>query len=283
MQSSLQLTGIGLRAPHYTEFLEKRPKVAWIEVHSENYFGEGGKHLYVLENLRYDYPISIHGVSLSLGSADELNWHYLKKLKDLINRINPCLVSDHLSWSSIDGQYLHDLLPLPYTQETLDHLIPRIQQVQEYLQRPILIENITGYVRYENNSFTEWEFLKEVATRSGCGIILDINNIYVNASNFNFNPDIYLSALPPHLVQEIHLGGFSSTLINEKEILIDSHNRPIVPAVWELYQRAIQHIGRKATMIEWDTDLPTLDALCLEALRAEKILRESYAITKLTA
>ncbi len=283
MQSPLKLTGIGLRAPHYAEFLEKRPNVAWIEVHSENYFGEGGQHLNVLETLRHDYPISLHGVSMSLGSTDELNWQYLKKLKDLITRINPCLVSDHLCWNSVDGQYLHDLLPLPYTQETLDHLVPRIQQVQDFLQRQLLIENITSYVRFENNSMTEWEFLTEAATRSGCGIVLDVNNIYVNATNFNYNPDIFLSAIPAKLVQEIHLGGFTSMLINEKEVLIDSHNCPIVPAVWDLYQRAILHLGRKATIIEWDTDLPALDTLCLEAYRAEKILRESYAVTKLTA
>ena len=283
MQSPLQLTGIGLREPHYADFLEKRPSVAWIEVHTENYFGDGGRPLHVLETLRHDYPISFHGVSLSLGSADELNWHYLKKLKDLIARIGPCLVSDHLSWSSIDGQYLHELLPLPYTDETLAHIIPRIQQVQDYLQRQILIENITSYLRYENSTMTEWEFLNEVVTRAGCGIVLDINNIYLNATNFGFNPDIYLSAISPKQVQEFHLGGFTSTVINEKEIFIDSHNRPIVPAVWDLYQRAIKRLGRKPTIIEWDTDLPTLDTLCLEAYRAEKILREAYAPPKLTA
>jgi len=283
MESTLQLTGIGLRAPHYDAFLAERPKVAWIEVHSENYFGEGGKPQHVLESLRHDYPISLHGVSLSLGSADELNWQYLKKIKDLIARIHPCLVSDHLCWSSVDGQYLHELLPLPYTDETVDYIVPRIQQVQDYLQRQILIENIASYVRYENANMTEWEFLKEVAMRSGCGILLDINNIYINATNFNYNPDIYLSAIPPQLVQEMHLSGFSSTIINEKEIFLDTHNKPIVPAVWHLYQRAIQHIGRKPTIIEWDADLPSLETLCLEAYRAEKILRESYAITKLTA
>jgi uncharacterized protein (UPF0276 family) len=283
MQSALQLTGIGLREPHYADFLEKRPHIAWIEVQTENYFGDGGYALSVLENLRHDYPISFHGMSLSIGSADELNWQYLKKLKDVIARINPCLVSDHLSWSSIDGQYLHELLPLPYTEETLSHVVTRIQQVQDYLQKQILIENIASYVRYEQSTFTEWEFLHEVAMRSGCGVVLNLNHVYLNATNFGFNPDIYLSALQTKYIHEFHLSGFTSTVINEKEILIASHNRAVVPAVWNLFQRAIQTLGRKATIIEWDTDLPTLDALCLEAYRAEKILRESHAIAKLTA
>ena len=283
MQSSLLLTGIGLRAPHFAEFLEKRPKVAWVEVHSENYFGEGGKSLHLLETVRRDYPVSIHGVSLSLGSADDLNWPYLKKLKDLITRIDPCLVSDHVAWCSIDGQYLHDLLPLPYTNETLEHIVERIQQVQDFLQRQILIENISSYVRFEHSTMTEWEFLQAAATRSGCGIALDVNNIYVNATNFGFNPDMFASALTSSLVQEIHVGGFTETMINEREVLIDTHSRPVVPAVWDLYQRVIQQLGRKPTIVEWDTDLPSLETLCLEAYRAEKILREAYVATKLTA
>lgn len=283
MQSSLRLTGIGLRAQHYAEFLEKRPKVAWVEVHSENYFGEGGKALQLLETVRRDYPVSIHGVSLSLGSADDLNWQYLKKLKDLITRIDPCLVSDHVAWNSIDGQYLHDLLPLPYTNETLDHLVARIQQVQDFLQRQILIENISSYIRFENSTMTEWEFLQAAASRSGCGIVLDVNNIYVNATNFGFNPDIYTANITPSFVQEIHVGGFTSTTINDEEVLIDTHNHPVVPAVWDLYQRIIQQLGRKPTIVEWDTNLPSLETLCLEAYRAEKILREAYVATKLTA
>lgn len=282
MKSSLLLTGIGLRTPHYTELLEKKPGVAWLEVHSENYFGEGGKALHILEKIRRDYPISLHGVSMSLGSADELNWQHLKKLRDLIAYINPCLISDHLCWSSIDGQYMHDLLPLPYTEEALIHIISRIQQVQEYLNRQILIENISSYVQYNHSSIPEPDFLTEVAIKSGCGIVLDINNIYVNATNFGWNAEKYISAIPAHLVQEIHLAGFTTSIIKEKEVLIDSHNRPIVPAVWNLYRQTIQQIGRKPTIIEWDSDFPSLDALCLEAYRAEKIMRESYEIAKPT-
>lgn len=274
MKSSLLLTGIGLRSAHYTEFLEKRPGVAWLEVHSENYFGEGGRALTILENLRRDYPISLHGVSLSLGSADELNWQHLKKLRDLVTHIDPCLISDHLSWSSIEGQYLHDLLPLPYTEEALQHIVGRIQQVQDYLKHQILIENISSYVQYTSSTIPEHDFVREVALKSGCGILLDINNIYVSATNLDQDPYAYIDAMPANLVQEIHLAGFTTTIINEKEVLIDSHNRPIVPAVWDLYRKAIQQLGRKPTIIEWDTDIPTLDTLCLEAYRAEKIMKE---------
>lgn len=282
MKSTLKLTGIGLRKPHYREFLEKKPGVAWVEVHSENYFGEGGKALNTLELVRRDYPVSLHGVSLSLGSADELNWQHLKKLRDLITRIDPCLVSDHLSWSSIDGQYLHDLLPLPYTEEALDHLVTRLQQVQEYLGRQILIENISSYIQFDSSTIPENEFLVEVARRSQCGILLDINNIYVSATNLGFNPKMYLSSIPKDYVHEIHLAGFSTRTINEKEVLIDSHNHPVVPAVWNLYREAIAILGTKPTMIEWDADLPALETLYLEAYRAEQIMREVYATTKLT-
>jgi len=213
VKSSLLLTGIGLRPPHYADVLEKQPGVAWFEVHSENYFGEGGHALQVLEKIRAHYPISLHGVSLSLGSADELNWQHLKKLKELAMRVDPCLISDHLSWSSIDGQYLPDLLPLPYTEETLEHVVERIQQTQEYLGRQILIENISSYVRYEQSTMSEAEFLQEAAKKSGCGILLDITNVYITAMNFNLDPYAYLAMLSPALVQEIHLAGFSSTIL----------------------------------------------------------------------
>jgi len=280
VQSSLLLTGIGLRPPHYSDVLDKQPGVAWFEVHSENYFGEGGQALQMLEKIRTHYPLSLHGVSLSLGSADELNWQHLKKLKELVLRVEPCLISEHLSWSSIEGQYLPDLLPLPYTSETLDHVVERIQQTQEYLGRQILIENIASYVRYEQSTMSEADFLQEAAKKSGCGILLDINNIYVSAMNFNIDPYAYLTGMSSALVQEFHLAGFTSTMIGGKEILIDTHNRPVVPAVWDLYRYTVQQLGRKPTMIEWDTDLPSLETLCLEAYRAEKIMRESYDASK---
>lgn len=284
VKSSLQLAGIGLRTPHYSEILDKKPGVAWFEVHSENFFGDGGKPAYFLEKIREYYPISLHGVSLSIGSADELNWQYLKKLRDLIKWLHPCLISDHLAWSSIHGQYFHDLLPLPYTEESLKHIINRIQTIQTFLDRQILIENISSYVQYTHSTLSEWDFIKEVAQQSGCGILLDVNNIYVSAMNLEFNPATYLAGIPPRFIQEIHLAGFTSTYIDDKEMLIDTHNRPIVPAVWNLYREAIRLFGIKPTMIEWDTDIPALETLCLEAFRAEKIIRETYGSSrKLTA
>lgn len=282
MKSPLRLTGIGLRTSHYHDFLEKKPAVAWIEVHSENYFGEGGKPLHVLEQLRHDYPISLHGVSLSIGSADELNWNHLKKLRDLNERIKPCLVSDHLCWSSIDGHYLHDLLPLPYTEEALQHVVSRIQQIQEYLNRQILIENISSYVHFNHSTIAEQDFLTEVAKQSGCGILLDVNNIYVSAINLGQDPEKFIYAMQTDLVQEIHLAGFTTSVINDKEILIDSHNKPVIPAVWDLYRKTVQHLGLKPTIIEWDSDIPSLETLCLEAFRAETIMRETYVPAKRT-
>lgn len=282
MKSSLVLTGVGLRAPHFLDFVEKNPNVAWLEVHSENYFTDGGKPIYFLEKIRKNYPISLHGVSLSLGSSDEINWFYLKKLLDLIIRIEPCLISDHLSWSSLNGHYFHDLFPLPYTEEVLNHVVSRITQVQEFLHRQILIENISHYIQFENSTFDEANFLTEVAKRSGCGILLDINNIYVNATNFGFNPEHYIKTIPSNLIQEIHLAGFTSVKINHKETLIDSHNRLIVPAVWDLFRMTIQQKGPKPTIVEWDKDIPSIETLCLEAYRAEKHIKEIYGTTKLT-
>ena len=282
MKSPLRLTGIGLRAPHHQEVLEKKPSVAWLEVHTENYFGDGGKSLHYLEQIRADYPISLHGVSLSLGSSDDINWQHVQKIRDLDKRIDACIVSDHLSWSSIDGQYFHDLLPLPYTDESLAYLVDRVKQVQDYLQRQILIENISSYIQYTHSTIPEWEFLRELALQSGCGILLDVNNIYVSANNLGFKPKDFIAGIQAHLVQEIHLAGFTSQNINGKEILIDSHNRQIVPAVWDLFRETVNLIGAKPTMIEWDSNLPSLEALCLEAYRAEQIMRETYVTTKLT-
>lgn len=281
MTSPLQITGIGLRQPHYQDFLEKKPNVAWVEVHTENFFAEGGKALNVLKQVRENYPVSLHGVSLSLGSTDELNWRHIKQMAELIDLIDPCLVSDHLSWSSINGQYWHDLLPIPYIEEAIPHIVDRIKQVQDYLKRQILIENVSSYVTYKHSTIAEWDFLREVAEQSGCGILLDVNNVYVSSTNHHFNPEKYLNAIPGKLIQEIHLAGFTSTTIGGKEVLIDTHSRAVLPAVWDLFSTAVRLYGTKATVIEWDQNLPSLETLCLEAFRAEQILREAYATTKL--
>lgn len=269
--------GIGLRAEHYDAVLEDRPPVGWLEVHSENYFGAGGKPLDYLERIRARYPLSLHGVGLSIGSTDPLDRQHLAKLKELIRRFEPALVSEHLSWSSVGGRYFNDLLPLPYTEEALDHMIARVVQVQDVLGRQILIENPSSYLQYVESAIPEWEFLVELAERTGCGVLLDVNNIYVSACNHGFDATTYLQAVPRHIVREIHLAGFTVNRVDDGEILIDTHNQPVWPPVWALYRQAVQRFGRIPTLIEWDTDLPELTVLVDEAYRADAILEETHA------
>ncbi len=269
--------GIGLRAEHYDAVLEDRPPVGWLEVHSENYFGAGGKPLDYLERIRARYPLSLHGVGLSIGSTDPLDRQHLAKLKELIRRFEPALVSEHLSWSSVGGRYFNDLLPLPYTEEALDHMIARVAQVQDALGRQILIENPSSYLQYVGSAIPEWEFLVELAERTGCGVLLDVNNIYVSACNHGFDATAYLQAVPRYVVREIHLAGFTVNRVDDGEILIDTHNRPVWPPVWALYRQAVQRFGRIPTLIEWDTDLPELTVLVDEAYRADAILEETHA------
>jgi uncharacterized protein (UPF0276 family) len=269
--------GIGLRAEHYDAILETRPPVGWLEVHSENYFGAGGKPLDYLERIRVHYPLSLHGVGLSIGSTDPLDKPHLAKLKHLIERFEPALVSEHLSWGSIGGRYLNDLLPLPYTQEALYHLVARVSQVQDLLGRQILIENISSYLQYVESSIPEWDFLAELVERAGCGVLLDVNNIYVSARNHGFDPGAYLRGIPRHAVQEIHLAGFTVNRFEDGEILIDTHNRPVHPPVWTLYRQAVQRLGPIPALIEWDSDLPELAVLVGEAQQADAILEERHA------
>ncbi len=270
--------GIGLRAGHYRDVLESRPAIGWFEVHSENYFGEGGRPLDYLERIRADYPMSLHGVGLSLGSTDPLNTRHLDRLKGLIDRFQPELVSEHLSWSSIGGRYLNDLLPLPYTQEALAHVADRIAAVQDHLRRPILIENVSSYLEYVESSIPEWEFLANVARRAGCGILLDVNNLYVSASNHDLDVHRYLRGIPVDSVSEFHLAGFTVKRFEGGEILIDTHNRRVADEVWQLYRQAVERFGVKPTLIEWDTDLPALEVLLGEAEKADRILEAYHAL-----
>ncbi|MCP5159280.1 MAG: DUF692 domain-containing protein [Gammaproteobacteria bacterium] len=270
-------TGIGLRAEHYDAILEVLPAVGWLEVHSENYFGAGGKPLDYLERIRAHYPLSLHGVGLSIGSTDPLNDWHLTQLKRLIRRFEPALVSEHLAWSSVGGRYLNDLLPLPYTEEALYHLVARVARVQDALGRQILIENVSSYLQYAHSTIPEWEFLAELAKRAGCGVLLDVNNIYVSARNHGFDPGAYLRAIPQRAVQEIHLAGFTVKQVAGGEMLIDTHNQPVCPDVWALYRQAVQHFGPRPTLIEWDTDLPELAVLVSEAQQADAILEERHA------
>jgi uncharacterized protein len=266
--------GIGLRGPHIEELLTRKPALAWLEVHSENYFGEGGRALRQLEAVRQDYALSLHGVGLSLGSTDPLSLIHLNKLKRLIARVDPSCVSEHLCWSSIGGKFLNDLLPLPYSEEALTNVCRNIQQAQDFLGRRLLIENVSSYIQFSNQSLTEWEFLAEVAQRSDCDILLDINNIYVSSVNHGFDASTYLAAIPVDRVAEIHLAGHESDIDEQgsDSFLIDTHSRPVCDAVWSLYADALARFGQRPTLIEWDSDLPALDDLLGEARKAQDLL-----------
>lgn len=266
-------TGIGLRTAHYEDLINQKPDIGWIEVHSENYFSTGNKARYYLEKARELYPVSLHGLSLSIASSDALNKTYLKQLKRLIEQIDPFMVSDHLSWSSLGGNYYPDLFPLPYTEESLKMLTQRLQAVQDYLQREILIENISSYLQFKDSTISECDFLRELAIQSQCGILLDVNNVYINSKNFKFDPHQYISAIPGHLVKEIHLAGYEVPSAKNNHLIIDTHNKPVSMPVWTLFTETIRLMGPKPTLIEWDYDLPSLACLCSEALHAEKIIR----------
>jgi hypothetical protein len=272
-RNAMPLTaGIGLRAGHYQTVLETVPRLGWVEVHSENYFGEGGRPLHVLQQVRDRYPLSLHGVGLSLGSADPLNRIHLNKLKGLIDRFDPRLVSEHLCWSSINGHYFNDLLPLPYTEEALAHMSARIREVQDFLKRPILIENLSSYLEFEDSSIPEAEFIAELARTTGCGILLDVNNVYVAAVNHGFDARQFIQQIPGDWVQEIHLAGFTRKSFEDGEILIDTHNQRVAEAVWRLYAYTLEIMGAKPTLIEWDSDLPPLETLLEEANIADRML-----------
>jgi uncharacterized protein (UPF0276 family) len=265
------LAGIGLRAQHHVHVLSASPSVAWFEAHSENYFADGGSHVACLDKIRDRYPLALHGVGLSLGSADELNRQHLAALARVIARFEPALVSEHLSWSSVDGTFANDLLPLPYTEEALRHVSRRIAQTQDALGRRILIENVSSYIEFTASTMTEWEFLAGVATESGCGILLDLNNMYVAAHNHGFSCHDYLRGIPRGAVQEFHLAGHTRVERDGHAMLIDTHGAPVCEAVWDLYGHALQRFGAVPTLIEWDTDLPTFDVLQAEARKADAI------------
>ncbi len=271
--------GVGLRAPHYKEILDRHPPVAWFEVHSENVFCAGGFPLHDVERIRADYPLSFHGVGLSLGSADPLDARHLARLRERVRRLEPGLVSEHLSWSSVDGRYLHDLLPLPCTRAAVIHVADRIRRVRDYLGREILIENVSSYLEYTQSEFPEWEFLVEVLERADCGALLDVNNLYVNAVNHGFDPLAYLEAIPLARVREIHLAGHSRERIAGRELLIDTHSRPVAEPVWDLYHRAIERFGPVPVLIEWDADIPPIETLLGEARRADRLLEPSRAVS----
>jgi len=270
--------GIGLRAPHHDAVVSQRPRVAWFEAHSENYFADGGAQLDYLAAVRERYPLSLHGVGLSLGSTDPLDREHLARLKRLVDWSEPALVSEHLAWSSVDGTHLNDLLPLPYTEEALDHMIVRVAQLQDYLGRRILIENISSYLRFDGAQLEEWQFLGVLARATGCGLLVDVNNIYVGARNHGFDPYQFISALPADAVLEMHLAGHTVNRHGGREILIDTHSAPVCDDVWRLYRHALRCFGAVPTLIEWDTELPALEVLVAEADKANACLESIDAL-----
>ena len=252
--------GLGLRVEHYEAVLLDRPRVDWFEVLTENYLVPGGKPLHYLTRVRERYPLVMHGVSLSIGSTAPLDFEYLRQLKALAERIQPAWVSDHLCWTGINGRNTHDLLPLPYTEEAVEHVAARVRTVQEFLERRILLENVSSYVSFRDSPLTEWEFLVRIAERADCLILLDVNNIYVSAVNHEFDPLEYLNAIPPERVQQIHLAGHE----DHGSYLVDTHDHPVRDEVWELYAAALRRCGAVSTMIERDDHIPPLAELCAE-------------------
>ena len=262
-----QAIGIGFRQPHYAELLEKAPALDFLEVHSENFFGAGGAALRVLDRARERYPISLHGVGLSLASADELAPIHLAKLEALVRRVEPAWVSEHLSWGAIDALHFNDLLPLPYSDEALALVCVRVERVQNTLGREILLENVSEYLQYRESTWSQTAFLAEVARRTGCGVLFDVNNLYVNAVNFGLDARALITELQPSSVREIHLAGH----VRVEDCLIDDHGSRVNAAVWELYRFALLKLGSKPTLIEWDTDIPALDVLLDEAAHAHTL------------
>jgi len=256
--------GIGLRPKHFPQLWDGTARVDWFEAISENYMVAGGRPRAALERARALAPVVLHGVSLSIGSTDPLDEAYLGALQALVARVEPAWISDHLCWSGVDGRYVHDLLPLPYTEEALAHVVRRVLAVQERLGRQILLENVSSYLTYTHSTLAEWEFLGAVAERADCGLLLDVNNVYVSAVNHGFDAGAYLAGLPAERVGQIHLAGHTDM----GAYLFDTHDGPVIEPVWDLYRRAVRRFGRVSTLVEWDDRIPALDVVCAEAERA---------------
>ncbi len=261
--------GFGLRAPHYREVLNERPHLGWVEVHSENFFG-GGAPLHTLRLVRNHYPVSLHGVGMGLASTQDLNQTHLSDLRRLCDMIQPAAVSEHLCWNASGGRVINDLLPFPYTEEALAHVVSRIDHVQERLDRQLLVENLSSYLSFRHSEMTEGEFLSELVERTGCGILLDVENLYVNTRNLGVDAKAFIASIPVDAVMEFHLAGYSE----RNGCLIDTHDHPVSTEVWRLYEYALQQIGPRPTLIEWDSDIPALDVLMAETAKAQRRLEQ---------
>lgn len=266
--------GLGLRTDHYESVLNDHPDVDWFEVITENYLVPGGKPLYYLDRIRAHYPMVMHGVSLSIGSTTPLNFDYLRQVRQLAARIEPEWISDHLCWTGTNGVNLHDLLPLPYTEEALRHLAQRIQQVQDFLGRRMVFENVSSYVSYSTSEMTEWQFIAALTAEADCDVLLDINNVYVSSVNHGFDPVSFLQGVPVHRVRQFHLAGHQ----NHGAYIVDTHDEPVCDAVWELYTFARRHFGDVATMIERDDNIPPLAELVIELDTARHLAHDVNAV-----
>ena len=262
--------GIGLRAVHHQALVSERPAVGWIEAHTENYFHEGGAAVRALEWARANYPLSLHGVGLGLGSVDGIDREHLERVKRAISRFEPALVSEHACWGHSGGEFFNDLLPLPCTEEAAGFLARQVREAQDFLGRRLLIENVSAYVAFEHSTLPEWEFLDAVAQQSGCGLLLDVNNVYVSSRNLGLDAHAFIQGLPLGSVGEIHLAGHA----NDGRVLIDDHGSRVCEEVWQLYRLAIARFGAVPTLIEWDTNVPSLATLVQESQRADQILGE---------
>ena len=270
---ALQGFGLGLRLEHYRDFINDRPAVDWVEVLSENYMVPGGKPLHMLDTIRRDYPMVMHGVSMSIGSSDPLDLDYLRGLKALAQRIEPAWISDHLCWTGVDHHNLHDLLPMPYTEAALRHLVARAQQVQDLLGRRLLLENVSSYVSFAADEMSEWEFIAQLAQRADCELLLDVNNVYVSSRNHGFDAHDFIDAMPRERVRQIHLAGHE----DHGEHLIDTHDQPVCDGVWALYAHTVKRLGAVPTMIERDDHIPPLAELLAELDRARRVQADALA------
>ena len=265
--------GLGLRPEHYETVVDENPAVDWFEIITENYLVPGGKPLYYLDKIRERYPMVMHGVSMSIGSTDPLDWTYLQNVKNLSQRVKPKWISDHLCWTGIQNKNMHDLLPIPYTKEAIHHIVERIQQIQDFLGQRILLENVSSYVTYKDSAMTEWDFLREISCRADCLILLDVNNIYVSAINHEFDPLDYIKAMPRDRVYQIHLAGHS----DKGDYRIDTHDADIIDPVWDLYKETLNHLGPVSTMIERDDNIPPLAELLTELNHARVLASQVFA------
>ena len=255
--------GVGLRHTHYAQWLEGGVRADWLEATTENFIAPGGRPLAVLDAVRREHPVALHGVSLSLGGTDPLNPELLGAMARLCERVEPAYISDHLCWGTLAGRYAHDLLPLPYTEEALGHVAARVRAVQDFLGRQLLVENVSSYVQFQSSAMSEWEFLAELARRADCGILLDVNNIYVSSVNHGFDPRAFLAGIPSERIGYLHLAGHS----DRGAYLLDTHDAPVPEPVWALYEDAVRRFGAVSTLVEWDDKIPALPRLLEEAER----------------